>query len=372
MSLGEILKNAREQRGLSHSAVAEATHMKVQIVEDLEQEDFRRIAAPIYGRGFVKLYAEHLELDPTPLINEFMDIYSGKRTPVVGRRPVDPAPAPAQEATPAPTPTTRSLRSRLEAITQPFTKPVVRPIETAPAPEPAPVLVKATPAPEPVVEPEEDFEDEPLTLTPTLTPAPQTVTALEPDTMDESLPTEEPLEQVPLVAEAPTENTEPLEERWVVEPEVPFENPDGEPDLFSQHIPHRQPVTVTPLAAVEAPKKKESSSKRRSGPIFNMSRLDTSPAAEAPTDEHAALRQLANLKTFVDSFKRLGATALSRGFSDSFFQQYRYVLLTGAAILLICMLTGVIMLFTMTQKPKTEFTSQKFQQVAPIPALYAD
>jgi len=351
MSLGEILKNAREQRGLSHSAVAEATHMKVQIVGDLEQEDFRRIAAPIYGRGFVKLYAEYLELDPTPLINEFMDIYSGKRTPVVGRRPVDPAPAPAHEITPAPAPTTRSLKSRLEAITQPFTKPVVRSIETAPAPEAAPVLVKPAPAPEPVM------ESEPL---------------VEPDTMDESLPTEEPLEQVPLVAETPTENTEPLEERWVVEPEASFENPDGEPDLFSQHMPNRQPVTVTPLAAVEAPKKKERTSKRRSGPIFNMSRLDTSPAAEAPTDEHAAVRQLANLKTFVDSFKRLGATALSRGFSDSFFQQYRYVLLTGAAILLVCMLTGVIMLFTMTQKPKTELTSQKFLQVAPIPALYAD
>jgi hypothetical protein len=264
------------------------------------------------------------------------------------------------------------LRSRFEAITQPFTKPQVRSIETAPAPDPIPVQVKAVPTPEPVVEPEEDFDDEPLTLTPTLTPAPQTVTALEPDPMDESLPTEEPLEQAPLDTEAPVTDAEPLEKRWVVEPEVPFENPDGEPDLFSQHIPHRQPVTLTPLAAVEAPKKKEPSAKHRAGGIFNMSRLDTSPVADTPKDEHAAMRQLANLKTFVDSFKRLGATTLSRGFSDNFFQQYRYVLITAAAILLICMLTGVVMLFTMTQKPKVELTSQKFQQVAPIPALYAD
>jgi len=86
MSLGQILKTAREQRALSPSTAAEATHMKVQIIEDLENEDFRRIAAPIYGRGFVKLYAEFLELDAAPLIREFMDLYTGKRAPVVGRR----------------------------------------------------------------------------------------------------------------------------------------------------------------------------------------------------------------------------------------------------------------------------------------------
>jgi len=366
MSMGEILKNAREQRGLSTSTVAEATHMKVQILEDLELEDFRRIAAPIYGRGFVKLYAEYLELDPTPLINEFMDIYAGRRAPVVGRRPVDPAPAPAIQVPAPQAPVTRSLRSRLEAITQPFAKPIVRNIETAPAPEPVPVQMKAAPVPEPVTEPEENFEEEPLTLTPTLTPNHQTETDREP------LPTEEPLEQVPLVAETPEEDAEPLEERWVVEPEASFENTDGEPDLFSQHIPHRQPVTSTPLVDVEAPRKKDSTSKRRSGPIFNMSRLDTSPVAETPADEHATQRHLTNLKTFVDSFKRLGATALSKGFSDGFVQQYRTVLIVAVAILVICMLASMVMLFTMTQKPKTEFTNHKFQQVAPIPALYAD
>jgi len=360
MSMGEILKNAREQRGLSCSAVAEATHMKVQILEDLEKEDFRRIAAPIYGRGFVKLYAEHLDLDPTPLINEFMDIYSGKRTPVVGRRPVEPAPAPANETSPAPV--ARTLRSRFEAITQPFTKPLVRTIETEPAPEPAPVQVKTVPLPEP----KEEWDNEFQTLTQTITPAPQTVTDTEP------LPTEEPLEQVPLVDEAPTVDAEPLEERWVVEPETPFENADGEPDLFSQHIPGRQPVNSTPLVSVESPKKKESASKRRSGPIFNMSRLDTSPAEEEQQDQRASSRQLANLQTFVESFKRLGATTLSRGLSDDFLQQYRKPLIAAGAILLLCMLTGITLLFTLNGNPKRELTTHTFPQVAPIPALYAD
>ena len=353
MSMGEILKNAREQRGLSTSAVAESTHMKVQIIDDLEKEDFSRIAAPIYGRGFVKLYAEYLELDSTPLVNEFMDIFSGKRTPVVGRRHVEPAPAPANEMVVPPV--ARSLKSRFEAIKQPFSKPMVRTIETAPAPEPTPVKIEPFSMPEP------------LPLTPSLDPEPLTFTPPEPVLSDWELPQEEPL-----VAEAPTVDNEPNEEKWVVEPEAPFENDDGEPDLFSQHIPGRQPVTSTPLVSVEAPKKKDSSSKRRSGPIFNMSRLDTSPVEEEQKDERAHLRQLANLKTFVESFTRLGANTLSRGLSDTFLQQYRKPLIAAGAILLICMLTGITMLFTMNGSPKKELTNHKFQQVAPIPALYAD
>ena len=79
MLLGETFRLAREEKGQTISQVAEATRMMVQIVEDLEREDFRRIAAPIYGRGFIKLYAEHLGLDPEPLIRDFMEIYTGLR-----------------------------------------------------------------------------------------------------------------------------------------------------------------------------------------------------------------------------------------------------------------------------------------------------
>jgi CheY-like chemotaxis protein len=43
---------------LAEMFIAEATRMMVQVVEELEREDFRRIAAPIYGRGFIKLYAK--------------------------------------------------------------------------------------------------------------------------------------------------------------------------------------------------------------------------------------------------------------------------------------------------------------------------
>ena len=75
-SFGEKLRAAREAKGLTCSQVAAQTHMLVQIVEEMEREDFHRIPAPIYGRGFVRLFADCVGLDPVPLVREFMDIYS--------------------------------------------------------------------------------------------------------------------------------------------------------------------------------------------------------------------------------------------------------------------------------------------------------
>ena len=53
MSFGQTLRAAREAKGITTSELAARTHLLVQIVEGLENEDFRRIPAPSYGRGFV-------------------------------------------------------------------------------------------------------------------------------------------------------------------------------------------------------------------------------------------------------------------------------------------------------------------------------
>ena len=74
IEFGETLRQAREAKGLTTSQVAQTTHLLVQQIEALEREDFSRIAAPIYGRGFVKLYCEVVGLEPKPLIDAFMEI----------------------------------------------------------------------------------------------------------------------------------------------------------------------------------------------------------------------------------------------------------------------------------------------------------
>ncbi|MBN1670342.1 MAG: helix-turn-helix domain-containing protein [Kiritimatiellae bacterium] len=71
-TLGQKLRAAREQRQQTVSQVAAATRIKTQLIEDIENDDFTRIVAPVYGKGFIKLYAEHLELDAGPLVEEYL------------------------------------------------------------------------------------------------------------------------------------------------------------------------------------------------------------------------------------------------------------------------------------------------------------
>lgn len=73
-----MLRQAREERGYTQSQIADSTHILVQIIKGLEDEDFSGIVAPIYGRGFVKLYAEAVGLDPKQCIEAFMQAYNRK------------------------------------------------------------------------------------------------------------------------------------------------------------------------------------------------------------------------------------------------------------------------------------------------------
>lgn len=104
IEFGATLRAAREARGLTPAQLAQSTHLMAQQIEALENEDFSKIAAPIYGRGFVKLYCEGVGLDPKPMIDEFMEIFSGNRQPAIRMRASASTPAPAPAPAPAPEP----------------------------------------------------------------------------------------------------------------------------------------------------------------------------------------------------------------------------------------------------------------------------
>lgn len=109
---GQTLKEAREAKGLTASALAKETHLLVQIVEGLEAENFKRIPAPVYGRGFVKLYCEAVGLDPKPMIDAFIALYEGQSA-----EPEPPA------ATPAALPAAKAREP--EALTTPAVETAV-------------------------------------------------------------------------------------------------------------------------------------------------------------------------------------------------------------------------------------------------------
>lgn len=148
IELGKSLREARERKGYTINQLAEMTHMVPSRIDDIENEDFSKIAAPIYGRGFIKLYCEAVGIEPKEYIDEFMAIYNGEREAVIHEmpEPVEPAvePAPAPE----PMPMTPSAEPEPDPMQAPA--PVQEPMpmqEPAPVPEPpAEPVVSQSPA----------------------------------------------------------------------------------------------------------------------------------------------------------------------------------------------------------------------------------
>ncbi len=83
-TLGDQLRAAREARGATASEAAMATRMKVQAIEALEANDYSRVAAPTYAKGFIRLYAEYLGLESAPLIQLYEEHYMPRtRAPIL-------------------------------------------------------------------------------------------------------------------------------------------------------------------------------------------------------------------------------------------------------------------------------------------------
>ena len=103
MEFGKSLREAREAKGYTVAQIAESTHIMPSVVEGLENEDFSRIAAPIYGRGFVKLYCEAVGLEAKSFVDEFMEIMNGNHSVSIKERPVA-ATVQVQDVPPPPPP----------------------------------------------------------------------------------------------------------------------------------------------------------------------------------------------------------------------------------------------------------------------------
>lgn len=71
-SVGETLRHAREDQNLSLDQVAQALHIRARFLEALEASDIRALPSLAQSRGFLRLYAEYLGLDPLPLLERWL------------------------------------------------------------------------------------------------------------------------------------------------------------------------------------------------------------------------------------------------------------------------------------------------------------
>ncbi len=67
------MKRAREARGVSLREIATRTKISASALEALERNDISRLPGGIFGRGFVRAYAQEVGLDPEETIREFLE-----------------------------------------------------------------------------------------------------------------------------------------------------------------------------------------------------------------------------------------------------------------------------------------------------------
>jgi cytoskeletal protein RodZ len=66
--LGELLRKARDQRGLTLDDIQETTKIRKRYLEAIESGDHRVLPGPFYVRAFVKNYSEAVGLDPDEVL----------------------------------------------------------------------------------------------------------------------------------------------------------------------------------------------------------------------------------------------------------------------------------------------------------------
>ncbi len=344
MAFGEILRNARTQRGMTTSEVAEQTRILVQLVDDLEREDFQRIAAPLYGRGFIKSYAKLMDLDAQPLINDFMQLYSGARPPVVLAHKE----AAKEETDNDAAPKVEPVRTKTQPVnTAPKRSMVPR--------EEAGVAVSAV-AVEAHAQASKVAPPVPLRMAPA---------------KSESAPahtTSGTTENVAVGAkQEPKKDFRPV---LVVEPEVTEEAADREPDLFSIPVQKKQQGESTGETRQPV---RMATQKRRLAPGGGEYSSGRIPTAQTLSERDGATLEgrQARMRTLAKSLTRLRSDI--GGKLPALWHNKRTLLASCAGVvLLVLMTTGIAVLFKMTETGTKAKNPMPSDRVAPPPVLYID
>src|SRR3990167_3433607 len=74
---GQHLAKERQDQGLTQEYVAGKLHLRVKMVELLEEDAYSELPQPVFVQGYLRAYAKLLNLDPSPILSS----YSKKRGP---------------------------------------------------------------------------------------------------------------------------------------------------------------------------------------------------------------------------------------------------------------------------------------------------
>jgi transcriptional regulator with XRE-family HTH domain len=72
---GPRLRREREQKHISIDAIAAATKIKASLFEQLERDDISKWPCGIFGRSYLRAYANAIGLDPDATVREFLVVF---------------------------------------------------------------------------------------------------------------------------------------------------------------------------------------------------------------------------------------------------------------------------------------------------------
>jgi cytoskeleton protein RodZ len=70
-TLGEKLRQAREERGISINEVAEQTRISPHYLDLIEQDDYRTLPGGIFNKGFIKSFAKYVGVDEGEALQDY-------------------------------------------------------------------------------------------------------------------------------------------------------------------------------------------------------------------------------------------------------------------------------------------------------------
>jgi cytoskeleton protein RodZ len=80
-SLGEKLRQAREERGISISEVAEQTRISPLYLKSIEADDYKPLPGGIFNKGFVRSYARYVGFDENEALQDYNELMAVNDVP---------------------------------------------------------------------------------------------------------------------------------------------------------------------------------------------------------------------------------------------------------------------------------------------------
>lgn len=78
LTLGEKLRQAREERGVSISEVAEQTRISPLYIESIENDDYRNLPGGIFNKGFIKSFAKYVGVNEQEALADYGRLIAAK------------------------------------------------------------------------------------------------------------------------------------------------------------------------------------------------------------------------------------------------------------------------------------------------------